>query len=100
MQPQNNVRNTDERTRFELGSTVATADVLRRIELDDIQFAILRHSLGDWGDVCMQDKKANDLALENGGRLFSRYRDQRCQKFWVITEADRGTTTVLFPEEY
>ena len=83
-----------------MGRTFATPGVLDRIDLEANDFAILRHSLGDWGNVCLHDKKANDLALENGGRLFSTYRDSKSQNFWVITEADRRCTTVLFPEEY
>ena len=100
MKTQINVTNTENSFRFQLGITYATPRVLNRIDLDAINFAVTRHSLADWGEVCMHDKRANDLALENGGRLFSTYRDANSQKFWVITEADRSCTTVLFPEEY
>ena len=33
-------------------------------------------------------------------RLFSVYHATDGTKFWVITEADRSSTTVLLPEEY
>ena len=100
MKTQINVTNTENSFRFQLGITYATPRVLNRIDLDAINFAVTRHSLADWGEVCMHNKRANDLALEDGGRLFSTYRDANSQKFWVITEADRSCTTVLFPEEY
>ena len=42
-----------------------------------------------------------------GQRVFSAYEVERNidgqvmkQKFWVITEADRSSTTVLLPDEY
>lgn len=59
-----------------------------------------RHQTGDWGDLSSSDKKANDLAAENGGeRIISSYATE-FGKVWVITEADRSVTTVLLPEEY
>lgn len=62
--------------------------------------SLKRHSRGDWGDdLGDADKKLNDEALKNGGRLFSAYKNG-VDKIWIITEADKTATTVLFPEEY
>ena len=58
-----------------------------------------RHIRGDWGDACKEDAKANDLALEEGSRLFSVYFSIDI-KFWIITEHDRSATTILLPEDY
>lgn len=66
-----------------------------------------RHAKGDWGDMSREDKNENELALTRGNlRIFSAY-EQRSKvlnvllhKIWIITEADRSATTVLFPEEY
>lgn len=58
-----------------------------------------RHFSGDWGEVCDEDKATNDDALDNGGRVLSAY-SLRGSRLWIITEADRTTTTVLTPEEY
>jgi hypothetical protein len=59
-----------------------------------------RHARGDWGDVCDEDKQANDRALKNGDeRILSAY-SITGKKIWIITEWDRSVTTVLFPEEY
>mgnify|MGYP006981750763 FL=1 len=45
------------------------------------------------------DKEMNELALKDGGRLMGTYKT--CKgKVWIITEADRSVTTVLFPKEY
>ena len=64
-----------------------------------------RHLKGDWGDVCAEDKKANDEAVKAGDRMLSAYNDDRFPKnwnatIWIITEGDRSVTTVLFPDEY
>jgi len=73
---------------------------------DDDEFArhvhlsLQRHLAGDWGDVCDEDRVANELALQNGERLFSVYKKEGLPTIWLITEWDRSVTTVLFPEEY
>ena len=61
---------------------------------------VLRHSTGDWGDVEREDWTANDEAIGNGGRLFSAYQLTAAARVWIITEADRSSTTVLLPEDY
>lgn len=58
-----------------------------------------RHMNCDWGDVCDEDWADNDDALTEGYRLFSAYTIEK-QKIWIITEADRSVTTILFPDEY
>ena len=70
-----------------------------------IRRCITRHLRGDWGDCCDQDRDSNDIALQGGGRLFSVYEIPQGlfaleSKIWIITEADRSYTTVLFPSEY
>ncbi|HTP65205.1 MAG TPA: hypothetical protein VMJ66_07435 [Geobacteraceae bacterium] len=62
--------------------------------------SIKRHLAGDWGDVCDEDRAANETALQNGERLFSVYKKEGLPTIWVITEWDRSATTTLFPEEY
>ncbi|AGG05947.1 hypothetical protein [Dehalococcoides mccartyi] len=70
-----------------------------------IQKSLNRHVKGDWGDVDEEDKQTNDQALKQGTRLLSAYNDDRFPKngvaaIWIITEADRSATTILFPDEY
>lgn len=59
-----------------------------------------RHQAGDWGDLCEDDRNENELSLLHGLRLLSAYTLPNAVKIWVITEADRSSTTVLLPEEY
>ena len=49
------------------------------------------------------DKCANDDAVACGdARILASYKrpDHPTQNIWIITEADRSATTVLFPDEY
>jgi hypothetical protein len=59
-----------------------------------------RHASGDWGDVCEEDRVANNDALQYGDRLLSSYAISENIKIWVITEYDRSVTTILLPSEY
>lgn len=90
---------------FELGTVCITPALQQRLSPADIEEALSRHVRGDWGLVPPGDAQANDLALREGGRLLSSYlappdERRRERRFWVITEADRSATTLLFPEEY
>lgn len=89
-----------ESPKFSLGDLVATPNALMIIPQEDLRTATARHHRGDWGDVCPEDKKANDEALARGGRLLSVYRSRDGTRFWIITEADRSVTTILLPEDY
>ncbi|RAU20792.1 hypothetical protein CU669_16845 [Paramagnetospirillum kuznetsovii] len=82
---------------FPIGRLVATRTIVDSgIEVLPL---IGRHVKGDWGDLDDEDKQANQRALIDGGRLFSAYMVNG-QKIYIITEADRSSTTVLFAEEY
>jgi hypothetical protein len=86
---------------FELGRVVASAAVAQFIDEAGLDIAPLlrRHHAGDWGKVGKEDWESNEAALKNGGRLLSTY-DLSGHRVWVITEADRSATTVLFPDDY
>lgn len=88
--------------RFPLGATLVTAGVNELILAGKLNPRTLlqRHQSGDWGDLETSDKQANENALLGGGRLFSVYEQEGGLRFWVITEADRSSTTILLPEEY
>jgi hypothetical protein len=86
--------------KFPLGRLVATPNALSRLTQDDILAGVARHQAGDWGDMVPDDRNENDQALAKGRRLLSVYHARNCIKFWIITEADRNSTTVLLPEDY
>ena len=85
---------------FPLGQIVATPGALERLTQEEIVSLLRRHMTGDWGELCEEDRVSNDLALVEGGRLFSAYDGESDDRFWVITEADRSVTTILLPDEY
>lgn len=91
---------TPSSPKFALGQTVITANANRVLPELDVLLALGRHQAGDWGELCEEDRKANEDALQTGERLVSVYKSVRGQKFYVITEWDRSITTVLLPEDY
>ena len=85
---------------FPLGQTVITRTDESVLNPEDIFVSLRRHAAGDWGDVCPEDKAENELSLKEGFRLLSAYTDRNGIKFWIISEADRASTTILLPEDY
>lgn len=61
---------------------------------------LLRHQCGDWGEVDTEDAEENERSLLHGWRILSAYRTTRGERLWLITEADRSSTTCLLPSEY
>ncbi|MBA2512328.1 MAG: hypothetical protein H0V28_12725, partial [Rubrobacteraceae bacterium] len=54
-----------------------------------------------WGELDSHDRRENERSLKHGFRVLSSYPVREDgQKVWVITEADRSSTTLLLPEEY
>ncbi|MCK0441071.1 hypothetical protein MUG78_16855 [Gordonia alkaliphila] len=93
--------------KFDLGAVYLTRRVADTFgeEQEPIIELLQRHARGDWGSVGAEDAASNDQALIDGNQLLSAYtlpdfRGGETIKLWVITEADRATTTVLFPGEY
>ena len=62
--------------------------------------SLARHIKGDWGELGDEDRAENDLSLKEGFRILSAYESGELPKIWIITEADRSATTILFPDEY
>lgn len=85
--------------KFPLGTVVATPGSISLLGPGLLVELLERHATGDWGDLDKEDKVANENALEHQERIFSSY-DTKHGKFWIITERDRNTTTILLPSEY
>lgn len=92
--------------KFEPGNVYSTPGVNAKLEdAGFMRFMIVslnRHINGDWGNMCDEDKAANEEALVDGLRLMSAYKrmDHPDDTIWIITEADRSATTILLPDEY
>lgn len=91
-----------ESTPIRLGQLYTTPGALHAAATagDTLFPLVVRHASGDWGDVCPEDWRANDRARTEGTRLLSSYRLRDGTEVWIITEADRSSTTVLLPAEY
>ena len=85
---------------FPLGQLVITANAADELHPVDVRDAFHRHARGDWGELDPHDNAMNEEAIDEGGRLFSVYRDRYQTRFYIITEADRSATTCLLPEDY
>lgn len=93
--------------RFELGQIVATCSVHEMMQTDSsfrkfVSACMNRYMDGDWGDLCEEDRLANDDSLRSEGRILAAYENPNHPdwKIWIITEWDRSATTILFPSEY
>lgn len=86
--------------KFPLGQLFVTPGVHQGVPPSEVFRDLRRHSKGDWGDLCTDDRATNEQSLIDGLRLVSVYVTKAGTKFYVITEADRSSTTVLLPEEY
>ena len=87
--------------RFTLGQIVATPAVLEHLERHGVNASeyLNRHVRGDWGDVPSEDANENEFAVTRRLRLLSSYIIAG-ERVWIITEADRRSTSLLFPSEY
>ncbi len=86
--------------KFGLGLLAATPGALEVLAEGEMQKLLQRHASGDWGLCCEEDREANEYALYEGLRLLSVFKTKSKQKIWIITEADRSSTTLLLPAEY
>ena len=95
---------------FRYGDVCCTPRISRMLREDPIMNdwiadCLDRHLRCDWGDICDEDREINDesVRMENEGemgwRLMSSYTMDDI-KIWIITEADRSSTTILLPSEY
>ena len=83
---------------------VMTRGVNDRVALDTsfaklVTDSITRFVWRDWGEMCDEDTKGNDWAIDNGARVLAAYGAEP-DKVWIIREHDGSATTVLFPSEY
>ena len=89
-------------TRFALGQTYITPGAEEALLIagqTEIEF-LRRHMSKDWGELSDEDVRENEFSLKEGFRLLSAYRTAKGEKLWIITEADRSSTTILLPDEY
>ncbi|MDB5875018.1 MAG: Type restriction-modification system methyltransferase subunit [Ramlibacter sp.] len=97
--------------KFPLGRVFATPgalELMREMQTEPAHL-LARHQYGDWGDMPPEDAAENERSVTENLRVLSSYLLQPppdCSSrrhltlLWIITEADRSSTTLLLPEEY
>lgn len=90
---------------FSVGDIVATPGAVDLLDRHGLKASTIlrRHTWGDFGTMCVEDRAANLAAIGNGSRILSAYEigpDGKTEKLWVLTGADRSVTTLLLPSEY
>lgn len=61
------------------------------------------HQTGECPYLDEEDQATNHAAIQYGNRVLTAWptgMDGEQKKIWIITEADRSSTTLLFPDEY
>ena len=88
--------------KFPLGSLYATPAALEAIRTagDDLWAYVVKHLALDPGDLSPEDIAENELSVREGFRILSAYRLSDGTRIWIVTEADRSSTTLLLPDEY
>ena len=73
---------------FCLGQLVATPTALAALQEagQSQQEFLVRHALGEWGDLRDEDRNENQLSLERGFQLFSSYQTNAGDEVWIITD--------------
>ena len=102
MRQNSNTTRTRNTARFALGQTYITPGAQEALQIagqTELEF-LRRHMSCDWGQLSDEDIRENELSLKEGFRLLSSYVTGKGQVLWVITEADRSSTTLLLPTEY
>ncbi len=93
---------TTSAVRFPLGRTFITPGAMEALEEAGQmpQDFLHRHSRLEQEELCDDDYKENLFSVDKPLRIFSAFKMADGVKIWLITEADRASTTLLLPEEY
>ena len=79
---------------FSLGRIVVVSASLKSRPPSEITDALVRHNLGDWGDVTERRRQVNDKSVWKKRSLRSIYSSKNGIRFHIVTNADRSLTKV------
>lgn len=60
---------------------------------------VQRHVRGDWGEIDETERQANNVALEQGAPMTSRFQITPRLFLIIVTSDDQSVTVVQLPEE-
>lgn len=84
---------------FILGKIMVTQAISEILNPVQIHYLIEQQLSYDWGNTCQSDWILNDNAINEHGRVVSLHSVDN-EDVFVITEADRSATTIMFAYEY
>lgn len=84
---------------FTLGQITVTQAISELLSPVQIYHLIEQQLSYDWGNTCQSDWLLNDNAINEHGRVISLHSVDN-EDIFIITEADRSTTTIMFAYEY
>jgi hypothetical protein len=88
--------------RFPLGQifiTPGATDTMEEANQSPQEF-LSRHARLEQGELSDEDQRENEFSVNKHLRIVSAFKTAKGEKIWVITEADRSSTTALLPSEY
>lgn len=86
---------------FDLGQIHTTRGVQNNVSAEEIKDALTKHGAGDFGSVDADSIELNAKAIdEKYGDVLSEFTSSKGISFWIQTEVDLHSTTVLLPDEY
>ena len=96
-----------KKSKFHPGQIVATPGALEALQDagQQPQVFLVRHLMGDWGELDQDDRSLNYAAVIDGSRILSAYTTSKGERLWIITEAAddhgrRASSCLLLPSEY
>ena len=99
---ENDTRTTPSPVRFQLGRIFLTPGAIDALEEsgESARTFINRHARLEQGELSDEDFRENLFSVSHQLRIFSAFKTAQGVKLWVISEADRSSTTILLPSEY
>jgi hypothetical protein len=88
--------------KFKLGRCVATPGAVSALSRNrqNHSYLLMMHEQALWIHMDDAGVARNFQAIDSGGVVHGVFNLRDGQALWVVTDADRSTTTILLPEEH
>jgi hypothetical protein len=87
------------RPRFPLGRIAITGKARALLTFSDALHGLRSHASGDWGLLTEEDWWDNEVSLTEGHQVTSVHLSSTGKRFWIVTAADRSSTTIMLPSD-
>ena len=83
-----------------VGKVMVTGHAHAILPREEINEALNRHRMGDWGDLPPDERQINEKALKTGEEIVSLYESKAGAVFCITTSGDRKETEISVPGCY